>query len=627
MSTVIESHEDFDRAVNSAMWKRDESGEWYQDIEALEDIQDELIEHVDKLNSVGVVYERADSILTAQNISVQVVNDRAMDTTAMNDGKNIIFNASLIDDLDDETIVTVHGFNYHEVAHILYTPRETSPLGKYVIEHGLKRAFNILEDSRIETMIGAKYPSTKPFLEASMTSLIARNNPSDWADYFILTTGRKHLDLSLRQEIADRFIAKHGVGLSEILFDIIHSYRTLAFPQDFDKAMELISRFAQYVGKDEEPPTYKEPEQGHAGRELMDSGRIKSGKEQKDVQDKADKVTSKSSEKLEGNDKADGTPPDSLADDSDDSDINQPTEDNPIDEDIKDKLNSRISDIAKSDEVKRDTAEIRKAIYDNDKVKSTLKQSTFTPTPTTQAMRMTSDQFGRELERIRIENDPMWNIEQPSGRLNVQRAMHSDINDIDKVFDRWELGNDSNDIEAVILLDHSGSMGSRMTSTLQSAWTIKKGIEMIDGRVTVFKFNHKSRLLYSAEELAKPNEYRFVNSSGTTNPINSLIEAERILNNSTRGVKILFVVTDGEWEATELNNSAIARIKDIGAITSVVYIGDLSWYKEQYEREYFDEWVSRLQHGADTFRAVANPSDLVDVASDLVKSALSRSRY
>ena len=625
MSNLIETHDDFDRAVNSISWEKDEKGNWYQDLDVLEDIQDELIDHVDKLNSVGVVYERADSILTAQNVSVQVVNDRTMDTTAMNDGRNIVFNASLIDDLDDETIVTVHGFNYHEVAHILYTPRENSPIGKYVLENGFKRAYNILEDSRIENMITAKYPSTKPFLEASMTSLIARNNPSDWADYFILTTGRKHLDLSLRQEIADRFIAKHGVGVAEILFDIIHTYRTLSFPQDNDKGMELISRFAQYVGQDVEPPTYNEPKQGHGSRELMDTGRVKSGKEQVDIQDKANKINSKSSEKLESSDK---TTNGVGGDDDDDLDDNgEPTQDSPIDEDIKDQLNSRISDIAKSDEVKRDTAEIRKAIFDNDKVKSSLKQSSFTTPETTQAMRVTSDQFGRELERIRIENDPMWNIEQPSGRLNVQRAMHSDINDIDKVFDRWELGNDSNDIEAVILLDHSGSMGSRMTSTLQSAWTIKRGIEMIDGRVTVFKFNHKSRLLYSADDLAKPNEYRFVNSSGTTNPINSLIEAERILNNSTRGVKILFVVTDGEWESTDLNNSAIARIKDIGAITSVVYIGDLSWYKEQYSRKDFDEWITRLQHGADTFRAVANPSDLVDVASDLVKSALSRSRY
>ncbi len=625
MSTPT-SYEELDSLSSNGTWEKNELGEWILNTEDTEELQDEFIEHMDKLNSVGVVYERADSILTAQNVSVKVVNDKAMDTTAMNDGKTIVFNANLIDELEDEAIVTLHGFNYHEVAHILYTPRENSELGQYVMQNGLKRAYNILEDSRIETMISAKYPSTKPFLEASMTDLIARNNPTDWADYFILTTGRKYLDLEVRQEIANRFIVKYGVGLSEILFDIIHSYRSLAFPADFDKAKELLSRFAEYVGKDEVPPTFKEPEQGHGEREQMDSGRVKSGKEQKDVQDKADKVTDKSSEKLEGNDKADGTPPDSPDDDSDDE-ANQPSEDKPMDKELKDKLNKRIEDITQSDEVKRDTLEIRKAIYDNDKVKSALKQSTFTAQPTGNPIRTSAEQFGRELERIRIENDPMWHIEQPSGRLNVQRAMHSDINDIDKLFDRWDLGNDSNDIEAVILLDHSGSMGYRMTSTCESAWAIKRGIEAIDGRVTVFKFNHTSRLLYSADDKAKPNEFRWVTSSGTTNPINSLIEAERILSNSTRGVKIVFIVTDGEWESADLNNSAIARIKDLGAITSVVYIGDLSWHKENSEREDYDRMIRGYQHGADTFRAIATPSDLVDVASDLVKSALSRNRY
>ena len=624
--TTPTTYEELDRESGGS-WEKNEAGEWVLNTADTEELQDELLEHMDKLNSVGVVYERADSILTAQNVSVTVVNDKAMDCSAMNDGKTIIFNADLIEDINDETIVSMHGLNYHEVAHILYTPRENSLIGKFVTENRLMRAYNILEDSRIENMISAKYPSTKPFLEATMTEIISRSNPSDWGDLFILTTGRKYLDLEIRQEIANRHIAKHGVGVSEILFDIIHAYRTLSFPTDNDKAIELIARFSEYVGIDDEPPTYKEPEGGHGKRELMDSGRVKSGKEQKEVQDKADKVTDNSSEKLEGGtDKADGTPPDSSTDDSDDSE-NAPTEDNPIDQQLKDKLNSRIESIMQSEEVKRDTAEIRKAIYENDTVRSALKQSTFTVMPAPTAIRTSADQFGRELERIRIENDPAWHIEQPSGRLNVTRAMHSDINDIDKVFDRWELGNDSNDIEAVILLDHSGSMNSRMTSTCESAWAIKRGIETIDGRVTVFKFNHKSRLLYSADDIAKPNDYRWVTSSGTTNPINSLLEAERILSNSNRGVKILFIVTDGEWESTELNNSAIARIKDLGAITSVVYIGDLSWYKEQYDRETFDNMIKGYQHGADTFRAIATPSDLVDVASDLVKSALSRSRY
>jgi uncharacterized protein with von Willebrand factor type A (vWA) domain len=618
MDKVIDYNQ-IDSAFNDIEWLQDEDGELVLDTDSLDEIQDEFIEHMDKLNSVGVVYERADSILTAQNISVQVVSDKAMDCTAMNDGKNITFNANLINELTDETIVALHGFNYHEVAHILYTPRENSELGKYVLQNKLHRAMNILEDSRIEALITAKYPSTKPFLEAGMTDLISRGTPAEWGDYFILTTGRKYLDLEIRQDIANRFVNKHGIALAEEIFAITHAYRELVFPTDTDKAKELLLRFGQIVGYDEEQPKFNEPKSGHNNRDLMDSGRMKSAKEQSETQDK---VSEEASEDLNGVAKSDTANKDDIQDNS-----NNPTEDEKLDQELADKLNKRISEIIKDEEVKRDTAEIRKAIYENDMIKSGLKQSSYQDMDTTPDMRRVADQFGRELERIRIENDPAWNIEQPSGRLNVQRAMHADINDIDKIFDRWELGNDSNDIEAVILLDHSGSMSRLMTATVQSAWTIKKGIEMIDGRVTVFKFNHASRLLYSADDKVIPSKYRYVGASGTTNPIHSLIEAERILNSSTRGVKILFVVTDGQWENEDLNNACIQRIKDTGAITSVVFIGDLEYNSDYSTREYYDKIIAGYQHGADTFRAIGNPNDLVDVASDLVQSALTRSRY
>jgi hypothetical protein len=200
--------------------------------------------------------------------------------------------------------------------------------------------------------------------------------------------------------------------------------------------------------------------------------------------------------------------------------------------------------------------------------------------------------------------------------------MHSDINAIDRVFDRWELGNDNRDIEAVILVDNSGSMYSQIDRTLESAWIIKKALEDIDGRVTVYRFNDESRLLYSADDKASPNTFRTIKSTGSTNPYTGLLEAERILMSSDKAIKMLFIVSDGEWFNEDKCNAIVSRINDLeGGLTVSVFLGDLSWYYEN-DRERYEETIVRLAHEAQIFHQVSKPQDLVEVATKVVMTTM-----
>jgi hypothetical protein len=154
-------------------------------------------------------------------------------------------------------------------------------------------------------------------------------------------------------------------------------------------------------------------------------------------------------------------------------------------------------------------------------------------------------------------------------------------------------------------------------------WAIKRGVEQIDGRVTVFRFNDNTRVVYGADEKASPTEYRSLNSSGGTNPYEALLEADRILSNSDRAIKLLFIISDGEWHNAERCNEVISRMNQVeGMLTVAVFLGDLEGWRKHYSEEYIAESLIRYQHGADMLHVVAEPKDLIDVAIKVVKETM-----
>jgi len=94
---------------NTQEWNS-ELGRFEYDEEAFEAKQEAYQAHKEKLSSVGVIYSKADSIITGDKIEVRVDDSPELETTAYNDGKAIVFNAHLLEDIDDNTIVSLHGF-------------------------------------------------------------------------------------------------------------------------------------------------------------------------------------------------------------------------------------------------------------------------------------------------------------------------------------------------------------------------------------------------------------------------------------------------------------------------------------------------------------------------------------
>lgn len=596
----------------------------YTSAEDTAELLAEYQEKANRLNAISGVYQRADRIITTDSeLTVSVVSDPNMDTNAMSNGRDIIFNANLINDISNDNIMHLHGLNFHEVAHVLYSPRAGSDLVRFIKENKYERAVSILEEARAETLLVTKYPTTKLFLEASsMEYLVA--NEEEMGTQFPVITGRTYLPLEVRQAVADKFIEKYGADIAVKLHDLIHAYRTLAFPRDFDKAKELIARMAQIVGLDDTQCPFPNPIEGHGS--MPTKGRPKGKQEQEQTQSKrADKEKDEPKEDL-GKDSNVGIGGEGETIGSRDFTAE--------DKSIAKIINDRLSEIKADEHVKRTLQETRKAILNSDEVRSAIKTCnylTVAPKPVAQGV---SRRFAQELERIVRDNDPSWDRFNSRGKLNITRTMNPDVNAIRTHFDTWDLGNPNTDIEAVILTDHSGSMGYMSQRVAESAWIVKRGIEHIEGNVTVFTFDDTSKLVYDKSEKAKANEVRFLWASGSTNPIRALVEAERILTMSKKSIKILFVVTDGEWDKQIECDSIIKSLNDKGVITCMVFIGNYKYYKDMLEQSrsnseyapHYRETIAKLRHGAQIFRAVADDKGMLEVAQDLVRSTLNTNK-
>lgn len=630
----------------------------------VDDLRDKYEATLAKFGKHSAVYTTADRVLTNQDVEAVFVSDNNSEVLAYNDGKQIVFNTAMLPTQDydsDDFLISLHGLNHHEVAHLLWTPRAGSGFMKHLIEHKLLSAFNVLEDNRIETFMTQRYPSTIPFFLTSATNNII-NHPSNaekLEGLYPLVCGRPYLPSEVLQELAVLFTSVAGVEMTQKVTSIVNKYRQLILPRDEAEGIELITEFAQLLhlqdpdndkqgegegeglqdesGDDDNAPT------GHAvcgtchDRAPMKSGRPEPASKQQDLINKDNIKVDTSSESL--------TKQDSDKDSNQDSDKSGNAKGNKADFDsnVESKVDNktdktRINDLLKShiakpetqESIERELRNLRNTLRNASKHQHSIpKWSVKNVATVTNTMRQSAQRFASEIIQAEIDSDPNWNKEQPSGKLNIKRAMNLDINNIGTVFDRWEFTDKGTDIEACILIDNSGSMGGLMHHACQSTWVIKRAIESINGKVSAFTFTTTSKRLYDSEDKASATEYREVPAQASTNPIDALIEAQRVFSNSNATNKIAFILTDGYWDNSSRCNELVLQLKQDGVLVVGVYFGmptvwDTRDNGESYKRDVkpTDKEYNDYAHYADVFCAISDITKLVNVAKDVVTATL-----
>jgi hypothetical protein len=592
-----------------------------------------------RLNALCRVYEQADRVLTGDPVIVNVVSDGP--APAWSDGQSITFNASEIEEIDLETLTQINGLNYHEMAHQLYTPRRGTTFMKWVMENQYLQAANMLEDQRIETLLVARYPSVAPFLTATVARWLG-NTPESSSSNYLLVRGRRYLPLEVRQAFRDLFAAPE---LIPVIADIVDQYRVLAFPRDYEKAQELIKRFNdEVIGPlnlpqlpqgmsgctDRDPVSKGRPEPGKA--QERDAGKCAGGIAESTSVSRKPQLNKPNTNKGNGSSPAPKTADEALTIRENAQQVNKPPSATPgeghhsslggIPNDLAEMLDDVIQTVLERKDVQQDVKTKQKVIIGGDgKHNDNIKRGKFDLTTVPSESVQLARRFARELQRLRDECEPMWHRQEASGRLNMQRVFRGC--EIDEAFDRWDEGNDGADVEAVILVDRSGSMSSGRNDMHASiaCWTIKRALESISAPVTVYAFDDEAEVAYRREEQASKNNYKFIYGNGGTNPYSSLVAAEQLLISSRKKNKMLFLVTDGAFDASK-NDEIIERINKRGVLTVMTLImsdRDMEYYETNHSMG-----MDQFKHKTEVFGRISTAKDLLPFAKSVVTGAIKK---
>lgn len=543
-------------------------------------------------------------------------------------------------------------------------------------QNELWEAFNCLEDSRIELLLTGWLPSTKSWLIATMCDYLLADEEAI-SRAFPLVYGRKYLPIELRQLASDNFIKPElQQELADVIDQYIKL--TFVGNENVEVGFNLIKKFAELLSElPALPQSTPSGEGGEGGTTIIvriksphgHEGRPTQGYESssvrpatKEEQERAKKTAQKNVVEVvidttpkedvsEGTKSADtnsqstpapapapqsqSTPKDNSFDDfdfddfdfDDDDDVQSPTPKEGgkgigneagktgSNKQVTDLLNDILSDVVK--EVSKGINDIAKQLgVDTELVGGNARtpdKADYNEVRIPDELTLLAKKFGLELERLQAEYDPAWLNGERSGKLNAGRYLRGD--ELDTVFDEWSEGRDDVvSIEAVILLDRSGSMSGRNAdNAYKSMWAIKKALERVEARTTVVTFDSRTNLLYGADEKAGTT-IRDAGADGGTNPESGLLYAKRVLAESDKAIKVLFMITDGQWN-TEDGEKAVSEMKNAGVLTCQALI---SHY------EHTAEDLNNYRHSFELMTSIQSAKDILTLGKELVRMAITR---
>lgn len=568
-----------------------------------------------RMEGIRVVFQKVVRIIASRGVFVKVESTPPIDAPGWTDGRDIYLNGRLIEEAlagqptdvqFGDVVLRTKGVIYHELSHILYTPRDDDMTVKTVMSNARTNgffwwwAFNALEDQRIETLFTATYQPSRKYFEAAVLEWLVKT-PEALSKAHLLVRGRVYLPDAIRQEARAVFESQHGSDLTNEVDAIIDAYLKVKFPGNGSLAMKCVTEYVGILMKinpvqdpnqlPPQPTTDNNPTQVPYGDEQHV---IKQGKESKAAQDDAQKAAEKASKEpkpkpedeaeddgSEGAgeadaDKGDDKPSDSKpskakassdagAEDGGGADEQQSEDGDDGNEGSKDSAGTGsgtstpgdLNDLAQdlldqilqsqelADDVQSTVDNIRDVIRGEDGLGAAQQPYAMenAPSEARSAVRKTVT----ALSQLKLDLEPDKTRRQLSGRINMRRVLGAQAHDVD-LFDRWEDdAEDEGGIEAVVLLDMSGSMGGCMTTASVAMWTIKRAMQELNVSTTVLGFSDDWYTLYRPTEKVTRGQFRLYDDIGGTAPYGAIVKAHDILTGSTNPNRVLLTITDGGW--------------------------------------------------------------------------------
>lgn len=571
------------------------------------------------LRSSAAVLTRTNRILADSNhIRVEIVEDGSPQAApAWTDGTTIsIVGGDRWRDIDTaEGRARLLGLNYHELAHILFTPRDSHPAYRAIQREGLFEVYNLAEDPRIETLFCALYSPAVPLFTQAITDLIlADADPAAAGEAWVLLAGRRYLPQGLRQAARDAYR-----GDAAEWERLITEYLLIDWDADTARGLELLRQMAQHLqarqaktpsgcghlgGRSGQPNSQAEAEARQAAAADIDQdgeadGAGSGGPAEEMPSDEAgqdgasegpgggpdsDHHSDRAGAGSEGQQgsQAEGQTGDSGAG----GEENEPSGGrsgggvSAAEGTDRDGGTEAVQEQARAARAQAEAQAERDLGEFDDQVQLEIDSPTaefgagfpkYTDRePVTDLARSLAGDVEQVLAEIRVATDPGWVTHTDRGRINAGRFGRREAwEPLDDIFDEWREGvEDALDIEIVLLVDTSGSMGwetydgtpTAAQSVAECTWALKRALAAHNIALGVLAYDDRVSVIYAPDEEADEFWMPAPAARGGTMPGQALWEAGSHLATSTRKHRMLVALTDGRWPGTKVYDYSLPQV-------------------------------------------------------------------
>jgi hypothetical protein len=504
-----------------------------------------FLQKVDRILSGDVEVSVADMLNSAINISIPSPSVIAFTNRKT---KVITLNFPYIHKISkdiEDFIISLKGFNYHELGHILFTQ-----LPKKIRDnHYLKDLWNAIEDGRIELLFSSIYPTTKLYFMNCVMTYFAENLKLPPENFLCLYARKDICPTELLHKVEGRFTAKYTLPITQqikVLIDrfirtdnldehgtIIEKIYNLMKgkaknPNELDTQQPfniIINPFGSVIGKfSETTPNSKKSfssKQKKAIEKLRELLKANKGKQQIEIQITKEEIKGQLSEQIQN--------------------------------DIKVIYKENVS---------------VSAGFGSD---GTQKQ----PIVITDRDRNLSLKISNIIKLLRNDLQFGYIKNQKLGKLNIRSAMSFKRTANTRLFKKYIPDKlDKSKLGIMILLDCSGSMqDSQVDKCLHSAWIISDALNRTKNFSSVIEYSDDNHKVIKG---FKDKGYFARCFSGGTNPHSALMQTEKLMRNLELSDKVnnwlVFIFTDGCWAGGEEEEKCHDIIEKLGKKAETILI-------------------------------------------------------
>lgn len=551
-----------------------------------------------RLGRMGRELRLTDQMLSDDLDTVTIVEDGPAIAWTSPDGSHVTFNLSRMPRPDTALDVAVWlGTNADELGHVIFTPREDSLLmrrvkvGNDVLMPSLHKLWNIAEDQRQERLLLARFEPWSTYLKAALGHHLKADSDTAW----LLMCGRTWLPDAVRAQARAAFVARRSDTVADQVANLVGEYQSLLDPGEGDnvEAWDVLEQLYAIFGDDlpQMPQVCSSVSVGEPDTGEPTGDPFPTAAEDPDPSDDGDDDADVGDDDADdGDDDADGDDGDGDEDDADGQSAsstsapatkqsNQPGSFNnqSVKRQLKQDARHEIDhDPKQHDEVK----EVLDALdYGRPGDEAEGDPSIGKYGDASDAAHRLHHEVGDALLELQAESDPGWERYVDSGRLKPIRLMQKQI-DPERLFDRFSPGRgDATDVEVVVLLDVSSSMHTKTVQLGESAWAIRRAVDDVEGLSTVFTYHQQHQVMAKAQE--RPDMRMFTpTATGGTEPSSALRQAHRLLAESDKRIRIMVILTDGDWETPTKSEVYIAAMREEGIVTVLAFLDTTAMYRQ-----------------------------------------------